>query len=549
MSEFYEYIRQGEPQQVEKARIWQTAIGLQDVDVLNPSQYLLDTAKRHIEGELTIDEVKGLIDTYYKSIENRLSSEEERTEEADKVSARITELLQEETFSFTPAEYQRIHRRLFQGIFKFAGKYRTYNISKKEWVLDGDTVLYNPFENISKTLYHDFAEERKFLRNMVLGENNELKDRYLHLSAQSVNTAVSKGQFDTLNVTFGERAGHIRKSPRTVKRIMASLSEKHIIARKNGKRDGWREVLKSKAFFAIILVGSLFLTGKTHAQDLTSNAEYNARMDSLNKARRGIYEEWNATIPPHFMEAMRLEKEAESHPELKDSLLAISARERKTGQDLQAAFQERLNKNMAEQQALSDKYALVFEDAFPYYRTRKLFSKDSLSVVLNKSSQEIRRSAAGKALRQYIKTSQIVEGEPFRKFRCYDADGKRFDWSLTKGKKVFLIHDGLWCMTHGTDNSALRKFLQHLSETSPNCLPLVVVNCADKEGLLAAIEEYGLRDFHVVSEFKKDRGVLNWLYNDTTTPTCHHIDERGILVKTTEGVNQEYLEQEFLRIK
>ena len=107
-------------------------------------------------------EVKGLIDTYYKSREGQLSSEEERTEEADKVSARITELLQEETFSFTPSEYQRIHRRLFQGIFKFAGKYRTYNISKKEWVLDGASVLYNPFENLSETLDYDFAEERKY---------------------------------------------------------------------------------------------------------------------------------------------------------------------------------------------------------------------------------------------------------------------------------------------------------------------------------------------------------------------------------------------------
>lgn len=348
MSEFDEYIRQGELGPKQKAEAWQTAIGLQDVDGLKPSSYLLDTAKRHIEGDITIDEVKGLIDTYYKSREGRLSSEEERTEEADKVSARITELLQEETFSFTPSEYQRIHRRLFQGIFKFAGKYRTYNISKKEWVLDGASVLYNPFENLSETLDYDFSEERKFdysvcstdesiahiaafiaglwqihpfgegntrttavflikylrsfgfsisndlfavhswyfrnalvranyinrekgiapdlsylekfLRNLVLGEQNELKNRYLHISVQSDKTTSSKGQIGTLNVTLEERAvlncvladanitqqeiaEQIKKSPRTVKRIMASLSEKQIIARKNGKRDGWWEVL------------------------------------------------------------------------------------------------------------------------------------------------------------------------------------------------------------------------------------------------------------------------------------------------------------------
>ena len=195
------------------------------------------------------------------------------------------------------------------------------------------------------------------------------------------------------------------------------------------------------------------------------------------------------------------------------------------------------------------KYALVFEDAFPYFRKRKQFSKDSLSVLLKQSSEEIQRSAVGKALRKYIKNRQRVEGEPFRKFRCYDVNGKHFNWNLTKGKKVFLIHDGLWCMTHGRDNSAFRKYLQYLSENAPNCLPLIVVDCEEKKELLAAVEEYGLQDFCVVSEFNKDRGVLNWLYNDTTTPTCHHIDERGILVKTTEGVDPDYLEKEFLKIK
>lgn len=297
-----------------------------------------------------------------------------------------------------------------------------------------------------------------------------------------------------------------------------------------------------------VLVG-LLLAISANAQDLASNAAYNARMDSLKRVYVAIVNEWNATIPPHFREAMRLEKAAEEHPELKDSLLAIATKEREIGQSIMPALQERMNDNQAEQQALMDKYALVFEDAFPYFRMRKLFSKDSLSVLLKQSSKEIQRSAVGKALRKYLKNRQRVEGEPFRKFRCYDVNGKRFDWDLTKGKKVFLVHDGLWCMTHGMDNSAFRKYLQYLSENSPNCLPLIVVNCEEKKELLAAVEEYGLQDFCVVSEFDKNRGVLNWLYNDTTTPTCHHIDERGILVKTTEGVDQDYLEKEFLKIK
>ena len=303
-----------------------------------------------------------------------------------------------------------------------------------------------------------------------------------------------------------------------------------------------------RRIISTVIVG-LLLAISANAQDLASNAAYNARMDSLNRAYSAIVDEWNATIPPHFREAMRLEKEAEEHPELKDSLFAIATKEREIGQSIMPALQERMNNNQAERQALMDKYALVFEDAFPYFVMRKQFSKDSLSVLLKQSSKEIQRSAVGKALRKYLMNRQRVEGEPFRKFRCYDVNGKRFDWDLTKGKKVFLIHDGLWCMTHGMDNSAFRKYLQYLSEKAPNCLSLIVVNCEEKKELLTAVEEYGLQDFCVVSELNKDRGVLNWLYNDTTTPTCHHIDERGILVKTTEGVKQDYLEKEFLKIK
>jgi len=135
------------------------------------------------------------------------------------------------------------------------------------------------------------------------------------------------------------------------------------------------------------------------AQNITSNAAYKSCMDSLIRVRSALVEEWNATIPPHFREAMRLEKEAESHPEHKDSLLAIAAKERQTVQALMPALQQQMDDNQAERQALMDKYALVFEDAFPYFRMRKQFSKDSLSILLKKSSPEIQRSARGKALR------------------------------------------------------------------------------------------------------------------------------------------------------
>ena len=344
MSEFDEYIRQGEPGRKERAAAWQTAIGLQDVDGLKPSAYLINAAKKHIEGDITIDDVKQMLDSYYKSKTARTEVEDERTEEADKVSARIEELLTENSFSFSPEYLARIHRHLFNGIYKFAGRYRDYNITKREWVLDGDSVLYASASMIPETLNYDFSQERLvnyapltieraikqickfvsgiwqihpfgegntrttavftmkylqsfgfkvendmfrdhswyfrnalvranynnypkgvsatdeflvlFFRNLLLGEDNALRNRDLLITlSKSANETVSKCQNDTLKCTLEELAivnilksnakakqeeiaTTIGKSIRTVKRIMASLSERGVISRENGKRNG-----------------------------------------------------------------------------------------------------------------------------------------------------------------------------------------------------------------------------------------------------------------------------------------------------------------------
>ena len=160
MENFDEYIRQGEPNKSEKAKVWKTAIGLQQVDGLTPSDYLIETARQNIEGNITIEEVKQRIDSYYK--QHPTKTPEDRTEEADKVSARIAEILGEQAFTFSPAEYLSIHRRLFHGIYKFAGKIRDYNITKQEWVLNGETVLYGSADSLKSTLEYDFEQEKKF---------------------------------------------------------------------------------------------------------------------------------------------------------------------------------------------------------------------------------------------------------------------------------------------------------------------------------------------------------------------------------------------------
>ena len=159
--ELSEYIRQGEPERAEKSAAWQTAIGLQAVDGLKTSSYLLETAKEHIEGNIDIAGAQRRIQSYYKEQKNR-QAVETGTMEADIVSARITELLGEKTFQFSPAELQSIHKRLFTGVFDHAGQFRTYNITKNEWVLGGDTVVYSSWESIRDTLDYDFSQEKQF---------------------------------------------------------------------------------------------------------------------------------------------------------------------------------------------------------------------------------------------------------------------------------------------------------------------------------------------------------------------------------------------------
>ena len=354
--ELEEYIRQGEPEQAEKSEAWQIAIGLQQVDGLQTSAYLLDTAKEHIEGKLTIDEVQQRVQSYYKEHDKRTAIEN-ATREADIVSARITQLLGEKTFQFSPAELMSIHRRLFDGVFKEAGKLRDYNITKNEWVLNGETVIYASCNSLQETLDYDFKTEKafsyeglslveaikhlakftsdiwqihpfgegntrapavfiikymrtfglkvdneafkkhswffrnalvranyndlqkgvhattKFLEmffsNLLLGADYQLKNRYAHIDFnfrdeeedfQSVIFKVPKGQNDTLECTLEELAvlkllienasisqdslvKATGKSLSTIKRLMASLQERGIIRRVDGKRYGKWEVL------------------------------------------------------------------------------------------------------------------------------------------------------------------------------------------------------------------------------------------------------------------------------------------------------------------
>ena len=349
MSEFDEYIVHGEPGQKEKADAWQTAIGLQDVDGLKVSPYLLDTARQHIEGDITIDEARERIKAYYET----KSGHDRVDEEGDKVSANITKIIIEPSFAFSFIGLTSIHRRIFEGVFKFAGQLRTVELMKKEWVLGGEaSVTYQPTFDLRNSIEHDLAKEKefdysnkpiseaighlarfiadlwqihpfregntrttavflikylrsmgipttndmfkehswyfrnalvrasykglnispttefveRFLRNVILGENNELRNRDMLVGAslpastiQSATKNASKSKICTLNctleetavlrcietnpkITQREMASVIRKSERTVKTITSTLVERGMIIRRNGRRNGWWEI-------------------------------------------------------------------------------------------------------------------------------------------------------------------------------------------------------------------------------------------------------------------------------------------------------------------
>ena len=158
---FDEYIRQGEPQKRERADAWRVAIGLQAVDGLKTSEYLQQTARKNIEGEITIDEARELVKQYYVKKTAHDEGNEDK-EEADRVSTNISKLLQTDAFTYSVAGLAAIHRAIFEGVFKHAGKFRDYDISKKEWVLRGDSVLYGRWQDLGMTIEYDLEQERLF---------------------------------------------------------------------------------------------------------------------------------------------------------------------------------------------------------------------------------------------------------------------------------------------------------------------------------------------------------------------------------------------------
>lgn len=334
---FEEYSKEKEPAKYYKSYAWKTAIGLQQVDGLEPSEYLIKTAEQNINGDISFDDAHALISSYYKTSKTKA----DRTEEADKVSVRIAQIISENSFVFSPVELMTIHKRLFEGIYSHAGRIRDYNITKDEWVLDGDTVTYGNAFNLRETLEYDFGVEKNFnynglsteqiishiarfisnlwqihifgegntrttavflikylgklgfnvtndifaenswyfrnalvranynnrargvfettkylelfLRNLLLGEDNILSNREMHVNYKEVKSSteetVTREQLiveileKQPKITLQEIADKIGKSLRTVKMSIKALQESGKIERVGGKKEGSWKVL------------------------------------------------------------------------------------------------------------------------------------------------------------------------------------------------------------------------------------------------------------------------------------------------------------------
>ena len=334
---FEEYSKEKEPAKYYKSYAWKTAIGLQQVDGLEPSEYLIKTAEQNINGDISFDDAHALISSYYKTSKTKA----DRTEEADKVSVRIAQIISENSFVFSPVELMSIHKRLFEGIYSHAGRIRDYNITKDEWVLDGDTVTYGNAFNLRETLEYDFGVEKNFnynglsteqiishiarfisnlwqihifgegntrttavflikylgklgfnvtndifaenswyfrnalvranynnrakgvfettkylelfLRNLLLGEDNVLSNREMHVNYKEVKSSteetVTREQIiveileKQPKITLQEIADKIGKSLRTVKMSIKALQESGKVERVGGKKEGSWKVL------------------------------------------------------------------------------------------------------------------------------------------------------------------------------------------------------------------------------------------------------------------------------------------------------------------
>ncbi len=209
--------------QYSKNYIIETGIGLQDVDGLKNSSYFLNETNRYLKGEISLDELDKIINSYY---ENK-PHQEDRSDEADIIAIRIAKIISEDSFTFSTGQLLSIHKILFQGILDHPGELRTYNFSKREWVLDGASVTYGDYRELETTLQYDFEQEKKY-RYQGLSIKETIEHLAIFISNLWQNHVFEEGNtrttavffikylrslgFDVTNDTFAKNAWYFRNA-------------------------------------------------------------------------------------------------------------------------------------------------------------------------------------------------------------------------------------------------------------------------------------------------------------------------------------------------
>ena len=179
---FDEYLRQGEPSQKERAENWKTAIGLQAVDGLQPSAYLIDVAKRNIEGDsvnyLNWEDLRRALDwdiEQEKNFSYKGLTDDEKIEHIAKFISGIWQI-----HAFREGNTRTTAIFTIQYLRSLGYEVNHEMFAKHSWYFRNALVRAN-YRNIQKGIDYSPIYLVRFFRNLLLKDSWVLKNRYLHI--------------------------------------------------------------------------------------------------------------------------------------------------------------------------------------------------------------------------------------------------------------------------------------------------------------------------------------------------------------------------------